>query len=151
MVRVVRKSGPDPFRTGCRLPAGRRSRRLRRPCRPNLRDRGLGHHHRRLRLDAVSDDFGRVAVVAFLVLPLASLEAALDEDRAALGQVLLAVLGGAAPDHDGVPFGAFLTLPALVVPCVRGRNPQRGHRFSARGVSELGILAEIAKDHNLVY
>src|SRR5690349_1942551 len=35
-------------------------------------------------LNAVSDDFGRVAVVAFLVLPLARLEATLDEDRAAL-------------------------------------------------------------------
>src|SRR5678816_3706486 len=47
-------------------------------------------------LDGVRDDLGGLALLSFLVLPLARLQAALDVDRAALVEVLPAVLGGAA-------------------------------------------------------
>src|SRR5688500_5390975 len=48
----------------------------------------------------VGDDLDRLAVVALLVLPLAPLEATVDRDRAALGEVLGGVLALRAPDGD---------------------------------------------------
>ena len=51
-------------------------------------------------LHGVGDDVDRLALVALLVLPLAPLEAAVDGDRAALGQVARAVLALRAPDGD---------------------------------------------------
>src|ERR1041385_2763373 len=51
------------------------------------------------------DDLGGLALLSFLVLPLAGLQATLDVDLAALVQVLAAILGRAAPHHDTVPLG----------------------------------------------
>src|SRR5689334_14343916 len=51
-------------------------------------------------LDAVGDDVDGLALVALGGLPLAPLEAAVDRDAAALGQVLGAVLALGAPDGD---------------------------------------------------
>src|SRR5688500_3189604 len=65
-------------------------------------------------LHGLGDDLGRVALLPFLVRPLARLQAALDVDRAALVQVLPAVLRGAAPGDDAVPLGPLLgRLPVL--------------------------------------
>src|SRR6185503_7445478 len=49
--------------------------------------------------DAVGLDFGGVALVAVLVVPLARLQTPLDEDLLALGEVLLQAFGLLAPQH----------------------------------------------------
>src|SRR5262249_45285240 len=67
-------------------------------------------------LHVVGDDLGGVAILAFLVLVLASLDPALDVHLAALRQVLRTDLGALAPDDHPVPLGALLLLPVLVDP-----------------------------------
>ena len=61
-------------------------------------------------LDGVGDDLDGLALVALLVLPLAPLEAAVDRDRAALGQEAGAVLALRAPDRDVEVVGLVLPL-----------------------------------------
>src|SRR5207237_9552223 len=51
-------------------------------------------------LDAVGDDLGRLALGTVLGLPLAPVEAPVDADRPALGEVLRAALALVAPDGD---------------------------------------------------
>ena len=51
-------------------------------------------------LDGVGDDLDRLALVAVFVDPLAPLQPALDRDRPALRQVLLAALAAGAPDGE---------------------------------------------------
>src|SRR6266545_3635574 len=51
-------------------------------------------------LDAVGDDLHRLALAAVLRLPLTPVEASVDADRAALGEVLRATLALVAPDGD---------------------------------------------------
>ena len=64
-----------------------------------------------------TDDLGRVAVVARLVLPLAGAQLAFDVDLAALAQI---ALGHADQpfglEHDGVPLGALLALAGAACP-----------------------------------
>src|SRR2546427_10089192 len=62
------------------------------------RGRALGAAHE---LHALGDDFGGRALLAVLALPVARLEPPLDEDLAALVEVLAARLGLLAPDDDG--------------------------------------------------
>src|SRR5581483_844962 len=61
-------------------------------------------------LHLVGDDLGGVAVLAFLVLPLAGLQASLDEDLRAFLEVFAHDLGELAEEHHAVPFGALLVL-----------------------------------------
>src|SRR5262245_30820844 len=69
----------------------------------------------------VGDDLGGVAVVAFLVLPLARADLAFDVDLRALAQVLRRDLGQAVEHDDVVPFRRFLVLARLLVaPLFRG-------------------------------
>src|SRR3954451_15526299 len=51
-------------------------------------------------LDGVGDDLDRLALLAVLALPLAPLEAAIERDRAPLGEEARAVLALGAPDGD---------------------------------------------------
>jgi hypothetical protein len=76
-------------------------------------------------LDALGDHLGDVALLAFLVVVLAAPDRALDEDLAALVQVLAAALGLLSPDDDVVPLGAFLLLPLLRGPRLGGRDRKR--------------------------
>ena len=64
-------------------------------------------------LHLLGDDLGGVVVLAFLVLPLAGLQAALDVHRAALLQVFTGDLGQAVVEHHAVPFGLFLLFAAV--------------------------------------
>ena len=54
--------------------------------------------------------FGGLTLVAFLIVPLAGLQASFDVDELALGQILVADFGETVPCNDGMPFGAFLAL-----------------------------------------
>src|SRR5262245_39339089 len=53
------------------------------------------------------NDLRRVALLAFLVLPLAGLQAALDVDLAAFLEILARDLRQAAEESHAMPFGAF--------------------------------------------
>ena len=64
--------------------------------------------------DAVGHDVRRVVLLAVLVVG-PGLQPALDVDRPALGQVLVAVLGLVAPDGHAVPLRLLLPLARLVL------------------------------------
>ena len=108
---------------------------------------------RELAAKALQHHFGRVAVLARLVLPFARLQRALEVNLRALFQILL---GDAAEifieDDDAVPFGFFLALAGrLVAPRVRRRQAQIRHRPPILGATDFGIGAEIADQNHLVH
>jgi hypothetical protein len=91
-------------------------------------------------LDRVGDDVDALAVVAVLVLPLAPLEAAVDRDRAALGEVAGAVLALRAPDGDVEVVGLVDPLAGRVVLAARvARDAQLADRGAARERAQLGV------------
>src|SRR6185369_3937022 len=96
-------------------------------------------------LDGVGDDLDRLALGAVLRLPLAPLEAAVDRDAAALGQVVRAVLALRAPHLDIEVVGLLdpLTAGAVLVPPVDG-DPQLADRRAARQAGQLGIAGQVA-------
>src|SRR5437016_168253 len=98
----------------------------------------------------LAHDLGRVALLAFLVLPLPGAQRALDEDLAALREVLLREVGLLAEQHDAVPLG-FVLPPAVAVgtPLVRG-HVERGDRGAALGVAHLGIAAETTEQDDAI-
>src|SRR5262249_59401594 len=63
-------------------------------------------------LHALGDDLGRVALLAFLVLPLARAQRPLDIDLRAFLQVLAGDLREAVEEHHTVPLGTLLLLAA---------------------------------------
>src|SRR3954468_17142153 len=97
-------------------------------------------------LDRLGDDVDRGAVLAgVLVLPLAPLQAAVDGDRAALGQVPRAVLALGAPDRDVEVVGLVLPLAGRVVlaPRVDG-DAQLADGHAAGQRAQLGVEGEVA-------
>src|SRR6266568_541797 len=87
----------------------------------------------------VGDDFKTSAFLAFLILPFAGLDAALDKDERALLQILLRDFRLFTPDHDLVPFGALLALAIAVFVSFIGRERKIGHGLAATGVARFGI------------
>src|ERR1700683_10693 len=84
-------------------------------------------------LHLVGADLGGVAVAAFLVLPLACAQSALNIDLRALAQVFGGDLAEPPDQRHVVPLGAFLLLAGLLVlPALGGCQPHVGHRH-ARG------------------
>src|SRR6185436_1128423 len=61
---------------------------------------------------AIAADLRGVALLPFLVGPLAGLQPSFDVDLLALGEVLVQALGGLAPVNDAVPLGLLLPLAA---------------------------------------
>src|SRR5260221_8019740 len=103
-------------------------------------------------LHHVAADLGRVAVLAFLVLPFARAQAALDIDLRALLQILARHLGEAPEERDAMPFGRFLHLAArLVLPLVGGGDTDVDDRLAARQIARLWIRSQIADDDDLVH
>src|SRR4051794_27682624 len=102
-------------------------------------------------LDRVGDDVYRLALLAVLALPLAPLEAAVDGDRPALGEVAGAVLALRAPDGDVEVVGLVDPLVGRVVLAARvARDAQLADRGAARERAELGICGEVAGDDHPV-
>src|SRR5262249_39778790 len=101
-------------------------------------------------LDVARHDLGGESLLALLILPLPRADAALDEDLAAFGQVLADDLRLLAPHHHAMPLGGFLLLSALVGPALGSGDAQVGDRLLARGVTQLGVRAEIADQNHLV-
>src|SRR5262245_46243910 len=108
--------------------------------------------HGQRAVEALQHDFGGVAVLAVLALPLARLQLAFDVDLGALLQVLLG--NPAEPlveDHHGVPLRLFAPLPRrLVAPGLGGGDAQVGDGTTVLRAANLGILAEIADQDDFV-
>src|SRR5690554_2378049 len=103
--------------------------------------RGTSAEH----LHLVGADLGGVAVLAFLVLPLARLQTALDVDLTALAQVLRGDLGQPPEHHHVVPFGRLAALAAgLVLPGVGGRDAQIAQGVAAGHVARFRIAPQVA-------
>ena len=97
-------------------------------------------------LHVVTDDFGRVALDAFFVFVAAGLDATLHVDLAALGEIVVAVFGGLAPDDDPVPLGLFDPVVVLVHVCPRGGHAELADGAAPLGVAKLGVAPEVADD-----
>src|SRR5688572_9586748 len=100
--------------------------------------------------DAIGLDFGGVALVAVLVVPLPRLQPALDVDLLALRQVLLQRFGLLAPQHHAVPFSLFLPLLILVVPHFRRGQIQRGNGGAAGRIAKLGVPSQVSHEDYFV-
>src|ERR1019366_5714224 len=107
-----------------------------------------GIEHGELRIEALQHHFGRVAVVAVLVLPFARLQRAFQVNLRALLEVLLDDLAQAfVEDHHPMPLGFFLALAGgLVAPAFRGGDPQIRDRTAVLGAATFGIRTEIADE-----
>src|SRR5262249_39047088 len=101
-------------------------------------------------LDVVGDDLGDVALLTFLVVVAAGLDAALDEDLPPLRQLLRADFGGLAPHDDAVPLGALLALTVLVLPALAGRQAELVHAGVAGRVAHVGIRTQVPDEDDFV-
>src|SRR5579872_1424356 len=103
-----------------------------------------------LAAESLQHHFGRIAILARLILPLARLQLALDEDLGALLEILL---GDPAQilveDDDAVPLGLFLALAGrFVAPRIGGGDAQIGDRPTVLGATNFWIGAQVAdQDH----
>src|SRR6266568_3839171 len=98
----------------------------------------------------VGDDFKTGAFLAFLILPFAGLDAALDKDERALLQILLRDFRLFTPDHDLVPFGALLALAIAVFVSFIGRERKIGDSLATTGVARFGIATQTADENNFI-
>src|SRR6185312_10366478 len=102
-------------------------------------------------LHLATDDLGRVAVTAFLVLPLAGAQAALDVHLRALAQVLRGDLAQAAEQGHRVPLGALLVFAGLLVLPVLGRRQAKVRHGHARGHGpRLRVRTQVSDQNHLV-
>src|SRR5690606_27626062 len=102
-------------------------------------------------LHLVGDDVGGVALDAVLAGVLVGTQRALDVDLAPLLEVFAGDLGQAAEELHPVPLGAFLHLPGLLVlPGFGGGHAERGDLAAALGVLDVGVVAEVADEDDLV-
>ncbi len=96
------------------------------------------------------DNFKAGALLAFLVLPFAGLDAAFYENERAFFQVLLGDFGLLAPDDNFVPFGAFLAFAvAIFVSFVCG-DGKICDGLAAGGEAGFGVAAETADEDDFV-
>src|SRR5215510_12479623 len=97
-------------------------------------------------------DFGRVAVLAGLVLPFARLKLPLDVNLRALLQILLSNAGEVLVEDDhAVPLGLFAPLAGrLVAPVLAGGYPQIDDRPPIVGLADFGVGPGIAVENDLV-
>src|SRR3990167_5183533 len=79
--------------------------------------RGTGTAARAQHLHVVGDNFGGIAIMPVLVLPLARLQASFDIDLRALLQIFTGDFRQTPEKHDAMPFGFLLLFAAgLVLP-----------------------------------
>src|SRR5690606_33109299 len=101
-------------------------------------------------LHLVGDDLGDVALLPVLAGELVVADAALDVALRALAQVLAGDLAELAEQLHPVPLGALLGVAVAVLAHAGGGQADRGHRHSGLGVLDLGIVAEVADEDDLV-
>src|SRR5690606_21638110 len=102
-------------------------------------------------LHLARDDLGGVAILAVLVLPLASAQRSLDVDLRAFAQVLARDLAELVEQHDRVPLGALLLIASLaILPLLARREADVRDRFARWHGAGVGIGAEMADQNDLV-
>ncbi len=101
-------------------------------------------------LDAVGVDAEAAPLLAFLGLPLVELEAALDEDRGALGQKFLGGLGLAAPGHHIDVADLFLDLSVLGLVGAVERHRQVADGGSLGRVAHFGVPGQVPDEHDFI-
>src|SRR4029079_2379874 len=103
-------------------------------------------------LEVLADDLGLVLLLAaVLVVPRARLDAPLDEDLLALGEVLAGDLGLLAVADDVVPLGLLLALTVAVLEPPAGGDAEVGHRLAGGQRADLGVAAQVADEDHLVH
>src|SRR5215831_17736268 len=112
---------------------------------------GCGVAARAEHLHRICHDVETGALLAFLVLPFARLNAAFNVDHRALLQILLANLGQLSPRGDAVPFGALLALAIAVFVGFVGGHGEVRDGLAASGVARFGIAAQSADENHLIY
>jgi hypothetical protein len=100
--------------------------------------------------EIAGDDFEAGALLALLVLPLAGLDAALNENKRALFQILLSDFSLFAPDDNLVPLGALLAFAVAVFIGLVGGDGEIGDGLSAGGVASFGVAAKTADEDDFV-
>src|SRR5262245_34665609 len=99
-------------------------------------------------LHFVRDDFGCIALLSLLILPLTRAQRAFDVDLAALLQVFAGDLGEPSEERDTVPLGTFLFFATLVLPGVGGGNTDVRNRTAFGHIPHFRVAAEVAdQDH----
>ena len=100
--------------------------------------------------EIVGDDFKAGALLAFLILPFARLNAAFDENERAFLEILLGDFSLLAPNDNFVPLGALLAFAIAVFVGFVGGDGEIGDGLAAGGVAGFRIAAEAADENNLV-
>src|SRR4051794_35696233 len=102
-------------------------------------------------LNGIGNDIHRLALVPVVVLPLAPLEAPVERDRTALGQVAGAVLALRTPDGDVEVDGLVDPVARLVVLAagVAG-DPQLADGHAARQVPEIRVVRQVPREDDAV-
>src|SRR4051812_1346383 len=101
-------------------------------------------------LDGLGDDLDGLALGAVLRLPLAPVEAAVDADRAALGQEAGAVLALGAPDGDAEVVGLVDPLARLVTAPRIGRDAQAADRRAGLQRPKLRVAREVPGENHAI-
>src|SRR5262249_34937546 len=101
-------------------------------------------------LDTLGDDLDDGSLAAVLGFPLTGLQPALDQDGAALVEVLAAALRLLAPHHHCKEAGLFALLAALRRVIAVDRQPQIGHGSPAGRVTKLRRFGQVADQEHLV-
>src|SRR5581483_34609 len=102
-------------------------------------------------LHGVGDDLHRLPLGAVLRLPFAPLEPAVDRDRAALREVLRAVLALVPPDRDVEVVRLLGPLAGRAVLAARvDGEAEAADRRAARRVPQLGVAREVADEHDAI-
>jgi hypothetical protein len=96
------------------------------------------------------DDFKTGALLAFLVLPLAGLNATFDENQRTLFEILLSDLRLLAPYHNFVPLGALLTLAVSIFIGFIGSHGKIGDGLTCGSVASFWIATEAADENDFV-
>src|SRR3989441_1097063 len=101
-------------------------------------------------LDALGHHLHHRPLLAVPALPLPPLEAAVDQDRATLVEVLAAGLRLLAPDDDRDERGLLALLAPLRRVVAVDRKPQVGHGGAARRVAQLWGAGQVTDQEDLV-
>ena len=101
---------------------------------------------------ALDDDFGRITVIAALVLPFTGLQLAFDEDFRALFEVTLNHVDEAIrEDRNGVPFSLFAAFASvLVFPILRRCDAQVCNPATVLEAPDFRVSSQIADQHYLI-
>jgi hypothetical protein len=97
------------------------------------------------------DNFETGALLAFLILPFAGLDAAFNEYLGAFFQILLGDFGLFAPNDDFVPLGALLAFAVAVFEGFVGGDGKIGDGLAAAGVAGFRVAAETADEDDFIY